>query len=177
MDGGWTHDGRGDGRREAVTSGNFKSAGGLNRIRTAGNSKLGQRLGIRTLRGGLFGLLFWPGMAAVPLRPIRLFGISRPPDTSFPQALIKHQRYAHAHQFKRANRSLRKAQDLSRPCHPRHRAANAQNPDCAQPTRPAQIRLKLGSSRPTESNLRVSRRGALMAITPGRIADGNRFPF
>ena len=39
-------------------------------------------------------------------------------------ALIKHQRYAHAHQFKRANRSLRKPQDLSRPCHPRHRAAN-----------------------------------------------------
>ena len=29
-------------------------------------------------------------------------------------ALIKHQRYAHAHQFKRANRSLLQAQDLSR---------------------------------------------------------------
>jgi hypothetical protein len=27
MDARWTHDGRGDGRREAVTSGNFKSAG------------------------------------------------------------------------------------------------------------------------------------------------------
>jgi hypothetical protein len=56
----------GMGGREAVTSGNFRAAGGLNRIRTAGNSKLGQRLRIRTLRGSLFGLLYWPGMAAVP---------------------------------------------------------------------------------------------------------------
>ena len=36
-------------------------------------------------------------------------------------ALIKHQRYAHAKQFKRANRALRKLCDLSRPRHPRHR--------------------------------------------------------
>ena len=36
-------------------------------------------------------------------------------------ALIKHQRYAHAKQFKRANRALAHAQDLSRPRHPRHR--------------------------------------------------------
>ena len=36
-------------------------------------------------------------------------------------ALIKHQRYAHAKQFKRANRALEEAADLSRPRHPRHR--------------------------------------------------------
>jgi IS5 family transposase len=37
-------------------------------------------------------------------------------------ALIKHQRYAHAHQFKR-QQELTQAQDLPRPCRPRHRAA------------------------------------------------------
>ena len=36
-------------------------------------------------------------------------------------ALIQHQRYAHAKQFKRANRMLQEAADLSRPRHPRHR--------------------------------------------------------
>ena len=36
-------------------------------------------------------------------------------------ALIQHQRYAHAKQFKRANRMLTQAADLSRPRHPRHR--------------------------------------------------------
>ncbi|MGY4627068.1 hypothetical protein ACVWY3_004824 [Bradyrhizobium sp. USDA 4486] len=35
--------------------------------------------------------------------------------------LIKHQRYAHAKQFKRANRALRTPQNLSGPRHPRHR--------------------------------------------------------
>src|ERR1700732_1863348 len=35
-------------------------------------------------------------------------------------ALIQHQRYAHAKQFKRANRALKKAAHLSRPCHSRH---------------------------------------------------------
>ena len=38
-------------------------------------------------------------------------------------ALIKHQRYAHAHQFKRANRSLRKLKTYLG-LHPRHRAAH-----------------------------------------------------
>src|SRR5207248_2367996 len=37
-------------------------------------------------------------------------------------ALIKHQRYAHAHQFKRANRSLRKLKNLSRADRSQHRA-------------------------------------------------------
>lgn len=36
-------------------------------------------------------------------------------------ALIQHQRYAHAKQFKRANRMLKEAAHLSRPRHPRHR--------------------------------------------------------
>ena len=36
-------------------------------------------------------------------------------------ALIQHQRYAHAKQFKRANRALQEAAHLSRPRHPRHR--------------------------------------------------------
>ena len=36
-------------------------------------------------------------------------------------ALIKHQRYAHAHQFKRANKASAQARDLSRPGDPRHR--------------------------------------------------------
>ena len=35
-------------------------------------------------------------------------------------ALIKHQRYAHAKQFKRANRGFAHAQDLSRRRHPGH---------------------------------------------------------
>jgi hypothetical protein len=89
--------------------------------------------------------------------------------------------YAHAHQFKRANRSLRKLKTYRPPqgtpphgpkspcpCQRRRRRARrrrlqlsppprvvevfvAQNPHCAQPTRPAQIRLKSGSSRPTSN--------------------------
>jgi hypothetical protein len=35
----------------------------------------------------------------------------------------------------------------------------AQNPDCAQPTRPAQIRLKPGSSRPTSYDQMFAREG------------------
>jgi hypothetical protein len=37
-------------------------------------------------------------------------------------ALIQHQRYAHAKQFKRANRMLKKLRTLSRPRRPRHRS-------------------------------------------------------
>ena len=55
-------------------------------------------------------------------------------------ALIKHQRYAHAKQFKRANRSLEEAQDLSRPRHPRHRPQDRGRRACCEDSlRPAAV--------------------------------------
>src|ERR1051325_3648461 len=51
-------------------------------------------------------------------------------------ALIKHQRYAHAHQFKRANRPAQ-AQDLSGPRHPRHRATHRRRSRARRNLRPA----------------------------------------
>ena len=74
-------------------------------------------------------------------------------------ALIKHQRYAHAHQFKRANRGLRK-----------YLGRVIRDPDCVQPTHPAQIRLKSGSSRPTELRNRTRAGMFVLAMLPANLS-------
>jgi hypothetical protein len=49
----------------------------------------------------------------------------------------------------------------------------AQNPDCTQPTRPAQIRLKSGSSRPTNQPFQLCEAFGRAEIDPSFVIDPN----